>query len=137
MTLKLDDPYICLENIKNTPRYWQQEKYVMNAKLENLGAFNVFFTLSCADRRWPEVLGGILAEKGYHIEISTELCDDGFDVNKVFVVTEEGPRLLEEFLEKDSLESGHELLRGSVLSATRYFNERVRKFISKVVLPRM
>ena len=42
MTLKLDDPYICLENIKNTPRYWQQEKYVMNAKLENLGAFNVF-----------------------------------------------------------------------------------------------
>ena len=134
MTLKLDDPYICLENIKNTPRYWQQEKYVMNAKLENLGAFNVFFTLSCADGRWPEVVGGILSEKGYHIEVRSEVCEDGFEVNKVYVISNESSVPLEEFLENELPESRHELLRGSVLSATRYFNERVRKFISKVVM---
>ena len=29
LTLKLDDPYICLEDIPNTPRYWQKEKYIM------------------------------------------------------------------------------------------------------------
>ena len=135
VTMKLDDPYVCLEDIKNTPRYWKKEKYVMNAKLENLGAFNVFFTLSCADGRWPEVVGGILAEKGYEIEVRTELCGDGYEVNQVFVRSTHGDMVpLDEFLEKESPESRHELLRGSVLQATRYFNERVRKFISKMVM---
>ena len=92
----------------------------MNAKLENLGAFNVFFTLSCADGRWPEVAGGILAEKGYEIEVRTELCGDGYEVNQVFVRSTDGDMIpLEEFLEKESPESRHELLRGDVLQATR------------------
>ena len=135
VTMKLDDPYVCLEDIKNSPRYWKKKKYVMNAKLENLGAFNVFFTLSCADGRWPEVVGGILAEKGYEIEVRTELCRDGYEVNQVFVRSSDGDMLpLDDFLEKESPDSRHELLRGSVLQATRYFNERVRKFVSKIVM---
>merc|ERR1712218_364346 len=106
----------------------------MNAKLENLGAFNIFFTLSCADGRWPEVVGGILAEKSKQIEVITELCEDDYEVNKVFVLSDGCSMPLDEFLEKQSAESRYELLRGSVLSATRYFNERVRKFISKMVM---
>ena len=75
--MKLDDPYVCLEDIKNSPRYWKKKKYVMNAKLENLGAFNVFFTLSCADGRWPEVVGGILAERDMRLrcELSYVVID--------------------------------------------------------------
>ena len=38
-TLKLDDPYSVLDDIKQTPRYWRKAKYEMFAKLDNFGAF--------------------------------------------------------------------------------------------------
>ena len=47
----LEDPFSVLENIKNTPRYWQKAKYELIARLENLGPFTFFFTLSCVDMR--------------------------------------------------------------------------------------
>ena len=50
----LDDPYMVLDNIKNTPRYWKKARQELYAKLENLGPLTFFFTLSCADMRWPE-----------------------------------------------------------------------------------
>ena len=37
-----------LENIKQTPRYWKKARQELYAKLENLGPFTFFFTLSCA-----------------------------------------------------------------------------------------
>ena len=45
----LNDPFSVLDEIKNTPKYWQKNRYELIARLENLGAFNFFFTLSCAD----------------------------------------------------------------------------------------
>ena len=53
-----------LENMKNTPRYWKQAKYEMLARLDNLGPFQLFFTLSCADMRWDENFAAILLERG-------------------------------------------------------------------------
>ena len=51
---ELTDAYRVLENVRNTPRYWKQAKYEMLAKLDNLGQFEMFFMLSCADMRWDE-----------------------------------------------------------------------------------
>ena len=59
-TYTLEDPYSVLDDIKNTPRYWQKTKYELIARLENLGAFNFFFSLSCADLRWPENFTALL-----------------------------------------------------------------------------
>ena len=47
----LEDGYRVLDDIKGTPRYWKKTKYEMIAKLDNLGPFHLFFTLSCADMR--------------------------------------------------------------------------------------
>ena len=47
----LDDAFTTFDGISNTPRYWQKVKYDMLAKLENIGPFNLFFTLSCEDTR--------------------------------------------------------------------------------------
>ena len=58
----LDDPYSVLDEIKNTPRYWQKNRYELIARLENLGAFNFFFTLSCADLCWPENFTALLQD---------------------------------------------------------------------------
>ena len=48
---ELDDAFQVFENIKNTPRYWRKAKFEMLAKLDNLGPFQFFFTLSSADMR--------------------------------------------------------------------------------------
>ena len=48
---KLENAYSVLENIKNTPRYWSKLKMVLLAKLDNLGPFHFFFSLSAADYR--------------------------------------------------------------------------------------
>ena len=68
---ELNDAFTTFEGIKNTPKYWQKVKHEMIAKLENIGPFHLFFTLSCADLRWPENLTALLIERGekrFHIE---------------------------------------------------------------------
>ena len=50
----LDDPYSVLDNSPGTPKYWQKRKREMIARLDNLGAFQQFFTLTCADMRWND-----------------------------------------------------------------------------------
>ena len=56
----LEDPYMVLDNVKNTPRYWKKARQELYAKLENLGPFTFFFTLSCADMRWAENFTSLL-----------------------------------------------------------------------------
>ena len=48
----IKDPFSVFDNIKGTPKYWQKVKFDMIAKLENIGPFQWFFTLSCGDMRW-------------------------------------------------------------------------------------
>ena len=59
-TYSLDDGFSVFDNISNTPKYWKTAKNEMLAKLDNLGPFQFFFTLSCADKRWDENLSSIL-----------------------------------------------------------------------------
>ena len=41
---------------------------------------------------------------------------------------------LRQFLDEDVADSKHELIRGNVVMATRYFHHRVKSFISKIVM---
>ena len=50
ISYKLDDGFNVFDKIPNTPKYWKQFRHEMMAKLDNLGPFQFFFTLSCADR---------------------------------------------------------------------------------------
>ena len=72
-TLKLEDPYAVLDDIKQTPRYWRKSKYEMFAKLDNFGPFHFFFTLSCADLRWDENFAAILRAKKCTISVMSAL----------------------------------------------------------------
>ena len=51
ITYKLEDPCTVFEKIKGTPKYWQRVRYEMIAKLENIGPFQIFFTLTAGDLR--------------------------------------------------------------------------------------
>ena len=137
-TLKLEDPFAVLDDIKQTPRYWKKAKFEIFAKLDNFGPFQFFFTLSCADLRWPENFAAILRAKGLKIKYLTEMDQDGYPKTAIYVehskdgVIQSDP--LKKFLEEQQDKSLHEFIRGNVLLATRYFNHRVKAFISNIMM---
>ena len=108
-------------------------KYEILSKIDNLGPFHLFFTLSCADLRWPATFATILAERGLSVLFRrTEI--DGTPMELVEVKTANGTwKPLDQFLKEDMEESKHQLIRGNVVMATRYFHHRVRSFLSKIV----
>ena len=46
--------------IPGTPQYWKTYRNELFARMEQLGPFHFFFTLSAAEMRWPEVTTAIL-----------------------------------------------------------------------------
>ena len=136
VSYELNDAYAVLENIRNTPRYWRKFKYEMMAKLENLGAFQIFFTLSSADLRWEENFTAILRDMDF--TISYEVHQDAetgiYDI-KAFVSNGEiQKKPLQDFLKEDADTKTHEYIRQNVLLASRFFNDRVRKFMNIIVM---
>ena len=108
----------------------------MIAKLDNLGPFHLFFTLSCADMRWDENFASILHEKGVDVKYSVR-PDDEDNWDTIVEAKRTGGdkyKPIKQFIEEDIEESLHELIRGNVLSATRYFQQRVKHFIKKVAM---
>ena len=119
--------------MKNTPKYWQKYKYEMIAKLENLGPFQWFFTLSCADRMWKENFSSLLEDMN-DIKLEYELLPNGISQTTVKFIEDgnEESMELQEFLEHKVDESEHEMIRTNLLNATRNFQHRVTAFIKCV-----
>ena len=117
----LEDPYMVLDNIKNTPRYWKKARQELYAKLENLGPFTFFFTLSCADMRWSENFTSLL--EGHKITFE---CIEG---NEEFYIDD---KPLDEFLK--NYPSKHEFIKNNLLNATLNFQHRLRMFLKHIML---
>ena len=131
---QLEDEYRVLENMKNTPKYWQKMKYEILAKIDNLGAFQLFFTLSCADQRWSANMAEIMVNKGFTVRFfRNRTNDDQEPIIEVRTVDGNWKPLMQ-FIKEDVKESLQELIRGNVVSATRYFHHRVKTFINKILL---
>ena len=84
--------------------------------------------------RWEEGFASVIKEKGYEVryEVSNK---DGHWKNIIEVQNIEGEwKSVKDFIEKDLEKSLHEILRGNVVSATRYFHHRVKTFINTIVL---
>ena len=121
--LELHDSFAVFEKIPGTPKYWLNKRYELLAKLENLGAFQFFFTLSMADMRWPEIVTSVLAQEGKHIEYNSSQFDDPS------IVTINGEPF-EDYVKRESV---HELVKNNVLTATRCFDQRVKAFIKHII----
>ena len=120
ITYEIDDGYAVLDNVRNTPRYWKKVKHEMIAILDNLGAFQLFCTLSCADLRWEENFAAILHDLGLNLSLIPD--EIGFPFTKIQVIfKKEGidqKMDLQQFIEEELDTSMHELVRGNVLLAT-------------------
>ena len=139
-TLHLDDAFCVLDNVKQTPRYWQKARYEMYADIDNLGGFQCFWTLSCADLRWEETISKALRDEGLEVRYSTDGFQSAEELEGVKGHVEvkslaSGVWMsLPEFLEQDANKSRHEYVRENVLSLTRCFNQRVKAFIREIVM---
>ena len=109
----LEDPYSVLDNSPGTPRYWQRKKYELIARLENLGPFQIFFTLSCADKRWNENFTSLLRDHDFQYVVIN---------GQEHVLVDDIP--LDDFLKNH--DSKHEFIRKNILTATLNFNNRVK-----------
>ena len=112
--------------MKNTPRFWRKKRDELLAKLENLGPFQFFFTLSCADNRYEENFTSVLAE-AYTIVYKVVKGRE-----RAFIVIDGAEESLDEFLAKNV--SKHEFIRKNLLTATRNFNYRVKMFIKHILM---
>ena len=129
-TFHLEDGFSVFDKISNTPKYWQNAKYEMFARLDNLGPFHFFFTLSCADLRWSENFSTLLTKLGMKIEY--EIIPDGTE--KTWVKDEYGKNVeLSIFLKNNVDASLHEMIRTHIFIATRNYNNRVKAFIRDIV----
>ena len=55
-----DDAFAIFNKVPGTPAYWKCFKNELYSKMEALGPFHLFFTLSCAEMRWACVLLAVL-----------------------------------------------------------------------------
>ena len=62
--MKLNDAFSIFKSISGTPKFWQQKRYNLLAMINVLGPFQWFFTFSCAELRWPSIIGCILRKQG-------------------------------------------------------------------------
>jgi hypothetical protein len=68
----LKDPFSVFQNVANTPAYHKKGKMEMMARLDNFGPFHIFFTVSCADRRWKENIISVLRERRIGVRCSVD-----------------------------------------------------------------
>ena len=94
----------------------------MIAKIEQLGVFEIFFTLSCADRRWPEVFISILAQQGHNVVIQKASGQE----SEILVDGEP----LEEFMKRENI---HQVLRENVFTITKVFDKRIQNFVNHII----
>ena len=73
--LQVENAFSIFKNILGTPSYWKAFRNDILAKMEQLGPFQIFFTLSCAEMRWPEILVAILKANGHKVEYLTNPWD--------------------------------------------------------------
>ena len=134
----LEDDFAVLGKTKNSPKFWQDAKLQLIAKLENLGPFQFFFTLSCAEKRWPENLHVILKRQLGDVEISYKYKDQ--DDKEEIECEPEGVLLINDIPYEDYLKlkgidlNVHEEMRKNVLILTRHFDHRVKMFMKNIVL---
>ena len=149
VSYSMKNPFTVFDKVPNTPKYWQNVRYEMMAKMENIGPFHWFFTLSCGDMRWCSNFHRYFEEKKFGLDVDregliwvTEPWEEGKTIRDGWVkgVNEKGEAVLKRTWDifKDSTEfkeevSTHEEIKNDVLLATRNFQHRVEMFRSKVI----
>ena len=125
------DPMNVFDQIKGTPKFWQKKRREMVAKIAQLGPFQFFFTLSCADKRWAENFVSILNQLGHRVTFEKSGSLDHIYDDPVTVLVDGKP--MQDFLESKYPQL-HKLVKDNIYTITKVFDKRVHNFIKHIVL---
>ena len=128
--VSLNDPFNVFQKIRGSPKYWQLIRNELFARVAQLGPFQIFFTLSCAEQCWSDMICNILkAEyKDLKIEYGNE---DGWNGDDDLIKVN-GEKLWD-FVEQMP-KSKYELMKDHIVLATRLFDRRVRSFVKNILM---
>ena len=128
-----EDCFSVFDNATGTPRYWQKKRYEVVAKLEQLGPFQMFFTLSCADKRWDEGFVSIMRQRGatihYKPKPREKTSDYAYQPDQVWIEQDGEKKTLKEFLANERLT---EVVSKNVLAITMAFDKRLHAFMNQI-----
>ena len=99
-----DKGFRFLQNIRGTPAYWERTLRDLYAMVRQLGTPTWFCSFSAADRRWTEICEGICQQQGRDVP------------------------------EDIDWETHCRIINSNPVTACRMFENRVKQFISKVIL---
>ena len=103
----------------------------LTAKVQQLGPFHVFFTLSCAEMRWAEVYLAALRYTGVEtMEVIHGRNGDWNGTDNDILVN---GKPLWEYI-KSRKETKSELLMNYIVLVTRIFDDRVKSFMNNIVM---
>ncbi len=121
-TMTTSDHYAAFQNIRGSPKYFQTARNELLARVAQLGPFQLFFTLSCAEMRWPEIIATLLKQNGHKV-----ICTNEEELE----YTVDG-ELLDIFLENSDI-TKHDLFKDNIVTVSRMFDHRVKKFVQHLL----
>ena len=128
--LQLHDPCNVMQKLKGSPKYWQNARNELIAKVKQLGPFHLFFTLSCGEMRWIEVYISVVRRMGYKVDIIKD--SNGKWSGKDEDVRVEGQSLWDFVDSRGS--TRQQFLKGYEFLITRHFDNRVKEFMKNIVM---
>ena len=120
--LKSNKAIDVFKDIPGTPSYWKKVRNDLFARMEQLGQFHFFFTLSAAEMHWPEVATSVLHSIGKKISYEAGWEEDE---TKIKI---DGMSLPE--YKKKNIRNKTEYFKKHFLLITRIFDNRVKAFIA-------
>ena len=109
------------KDIPGTPAYFKKYRNELFARMEQLGPFHFFLTLSSAEMKWPEVTANILHTLGHKI-----FYENGWeeDDSKIKIDNIPLPAYKEKYIRNKS-----SFFKKQFFLITRMFDDRVKAFI--------
>ena len=126
-TIQLNDAFNVFKKIKGTPKFWQNARSELVAKVKQLGPFHIFYTFSCGEMRWPEIFLSIFQRNGYKIT-----KPDNFDGHDEDLLVEGIP--LWQYVNEKMSSSKHAFFQDYTFLITIMFDERVKSFVKNILM---
>ena len=131
--LSVNSAFDIFGKIPGTPQYWKNYRNELFARMEQLGPFHFFFTLSAAEMRWSEVQTAILH---YDKKIEKIVYETGWEEDeekiKLYLRGNAKIQSLKDY--KAESRDQHKSYKEHFLLITRIFDNRVKAFISNILM---
>ena len=116
-----------LQTLPGNPFYWKMFRNELYARMEQYGGFHFFFTVSCGEKRWREVITSLLRLEGHIVSYAPNPDDSENDFVYIDGI------LLEDFVEENLKNKMTEFMSNLYLAITRIFDDRLKSFIKNIL----